>query len=64
MQSERATLGFPFQSKGKFDLPIYAGELENPNLFGVVRSQAFAPVRRFGQYFLYKWYWMRDEKFR
>jgi len=27
-----------------------------------VRSEAFAPFRRFGQYFLYKWYWLRDEK--
>ena len=47
-----------------FDLPIYSGELEYPNLFGLVRSQAFAPFRRFGQRFLYKWYWLRDEKFR
>jgi hypothetical protein len=27
----------------------------------MVRSEAFAPFRRFGQYFLYKWYWMQDE---
>ncbi len=46
-----------------FNLPIYSSELEYPNLFGVVRSQAFAPFRRIGQRFLYKWYWLRDEKF-
>ena len=46
-----------------FKLPIYASPLEYPNLFDLVRSQTFAPFRRFGQYFLYKWYWMRDEKF-
>jgi glycine/D-amino acid oxidase-like deaminating enzyme len=45
-----------------FQLPIYNSPLEYPNLFGLVRSEAFAPFRRFGQYFLYKWYWLRDEK--
>ncbi|MCX7225552.1 MAG: FAD-binding oxidoreductase [Burkholderiales bacterium] len=45
-----------------FQLPIYSSPLEYPNLFGLVRSEAFAPFRRFGQYFLYKWYWLRDEK--
>jgi glycine/D-amino acid oxidase-like deaminating enzyme len=45
-----------------FELPIYNSPLEFPNLFNVVRSEAFAPFRRFGQYFLYKWYWLRDEK--
>jgi glycine/D-amino acid oxidase-like deaminating enzyme len=45
-----------------FQLPIYSSELEYPNMFGLVRSQAFAPFRRFGQRFLYKWYWFRDEK--
>jgi glycine/D-amino acid oxidase-like deaminating enzyme len=44
-----------------FKLPIYHSPLEYPNLFNVVRSQAFAPFRRFGQFFLYKWYWMQDE---
>ena len=44
-----------------FKLPIYNSPLEYPNLFNLVRSQAFAPFRRFGQYFLYKWYWMQDE---
>ena len=44
-----------------FKLPIYHSPLEYPNLFNMVRSQAFAPFRRFGQFFLYKWYWMQDE---
>jgi len=46
-----------------FNLPIYNSPLEYPNVLNMVRSEAFAPFRRFGQYFLYKWYWMRDEKF-
>lgn len=45
-----------------FKLPIYDSALEFPNLFELVRSEGFAPFRRFGQYFLYKWYWLRDEK--
>ena len=46
-----------------FNLPIYNSPLEYPNLFNQVRSEAFSPFRRIGQRFLYKWYWMRDEKF-
>lgn len=45
-----------------FNLPIYNSPLEYPNVFNMVRSEAFAPFRRFGQFFLYKWYWLRDEK--
>lgn len=45
-----------------FDLPIYNSALEYPNLFGLIRSQAFSPFRRLGQHFLYKWYWWQDEK--
>jgi glycine/D-amino acid oxidase-like deaminating enzyme len=45
-----------------FKLPIYDSALEYPNLFQLVRSESFAPFRRFGQYFLYKWYWLQDEK--
>ncbi|MDE2456365.1 MAG: FAD-binding oxidoreductase, partial [Burkholderiales bacterium] len=44
-----------------FDLPIYQTPLEYPNVFNLVRSQAFAPFRRFGQQFLYRWYYLRDE---
>ena len=46
-----------------FELPIYASPLEYPNVFNLVRSRAFAPFRRFGQRFLYHWYYLRDEKF-
>lgn len=45
-----------------FTLPIYNSELEYPNVFNMVRSQAFAPFRRIGQRFLYHWYHMNDEK--
>ena len=45
-----------------FTLPIYNSELEYPNVFNMVRSQAFAPFRRMGQRFLYHWYHMNDEK--
>ena len=45
-----------------FELPIYNSPLPYPNVLGLVESQAFAPFRRFGQRFLYKWYWLRDEK--
>jgi glycine/D-amino acid oxidase-like deaminating enzyme len=45
-----------------FKLPIYDSPLPYPNVLGLVESQAFAPFRRLGQRFLYKWYWLRDEK--
>jgi glycine/D-amino acid oxidase-like deaminating enzyme len=45
-----------------FKLPIYDSALPYPNVLGLVESQAFAPFRRFGQRFLYKWYWLRDER--
>lgn len=44
-----------------FQLPIYDTPLQHPNLFGAVRSPAFAPFRRLGQRMLYRWYAMRDE---
>ena len=44
------------------ELPIYDSPLEHPNLFGLVRSPAFAPFRRLGQRFLYRWYAMGDER--
>jgi len=46
-----------------FSLPIYGSPLEYPNVFNKVRSRAFAPFRRFGQQFLYRWYYLRDEVF-
>lgn len=45
-----------------FNLPIYNSPLEHPNIFNKVRSPAFAPWRRVGQFFLYKWYGLQDEK--
>jgi glycine/D-amino acid oxidase-like deaminating enzyme len=45
-----------------FNLPIYNSPLEYPNILNMIRSEAFSPFRRFGQFFLYKWYWLRDEK--
>ena len=45
-----------------FNLPIYDSPLEYPNVLGAVRSELFAPFRRFGQQVLYRWYWLRDEK--
>lgn len=45
-----------------FQLPIYAKPLEYPNVFDTVRSRAFAPFRRIGQQFLYRWYHLRDER--
>jgi glycine/D-amino acid oxidase-like deaminating enzyme len=48
--------------KDVFKLPIYDSPLPYPNVLGLVESPAFAPFRRFGQRFLYKWYWLRDEK--
>jgi glycine/D-amino acid oxidase-like deaminating enzyme len=44
-----------------FRLPIYDTPLEPPNLFGAVRSPAFAPFRRLGQRVLYRWYARQDE---
>jgi glycine/D-amino acid oxidase-like deaminating enzyme len=43
-------------------LPIYNSPLPYPNVFELMESEAFAPFRRIGQRFLYKWYWLRDEK--
>ncbi len=43
-----------------FDLPIYNSPLPYPNMFNKVESQAFAPFRRLGQQFLYKWYAWKD----
>jgi glycine/D-amino acid oxidase-like deaminating enzyme len=49
--------------KAVFELPIYNSTLPFPNVMGLVESPLFAPFRRFGQRALYKWYWLRDEKF-
>ena len=46
-----------------FKLPIYDSPLPYPNVMELLESEAFAPFRRIGQRLLYKWYWLRDEKF-
>ncbi|MDT8878804.1 FAD-binding oxidoreductase [Halomonas saccharevitans] len=43
------------------DLPIFTSKLPFPNLREKVESQAFAPFRRVGQRFLYRWYHLKDE---
>ncbi len=48
--------------QGSIKLPIYDSHLEYPNAFNLVRSRALAPFRRLGQQFLYRWYYLRDEK--
>lgn len=50
------------QAHPAFQLPIYTGELEYPNVFNTVRSEAFAPFRRLGQRALYHWYHLCDER--
>ncbi|CAG9265570.1 FAD-dependent oxidoreductase [Paraburkholderia unamae] len=49
------------QPAAAFDLPIYDSGLQYPNIFGSVRSPLFAPFRRIGQRFLYRWYHLNDE---
>ncbi|MDI5923063.1 FAD-binding oxidoreductase [Halomonas sp. LR5S13] len=45
----------------ELDLPIFTSKLPYPNIREMVESQAFAPFRRFGQRFLYRWYHLKDE---
>lgn len=45
----------------QLDLPIFTSKLPFPNIREMVESQAFAPFRRFGQRFLYRWYYLKDE---
>lgn len=45
----------------ELDLPIFTSKLPFPNLREMVESQAFAPFRRVGQRFLYRWYHLKDE---
>jgi glycine/D-amino acid oxidase-like deaminating enzyme len=48
--------------RGKeLDLPIFKSKLPFPNVREMVESQAFAPFRRFGQWWLYRWYNLKDE---
>jgi glycine/D-amino acid oxidase-like deaminating enzyme len=45
----------------ELDLPIFRSKLPFPNIREMVESQAFAPFRRFGQWWLYRWYHLKDE---
>ncbi|WP_024303572.1 FAD-binding oxidoreductase [Pseudogulbenkiania sp. MAI-1] len=47
--------------KGTPDLPIFRSKLPFPNVREVVESELFAPFRRFGQWWLYRWYHLKDE---
>lgn len=42
-------------------LPIFDSKLPFPNVMEMVESQVFAPFRRLGQRFLYRWYHLKDE---
>lgn len=48
--------------KTGMDLPIFQSKLPFPNIKEVVESQTFAPFRRMGQNFLYRWYAYKDER--
>ena len=43
------------------DTPIFKSPLPYPNAFELVEAEMFAPFRRFGQRFLYRWYYLKDE---
>ena len=44
------------------ELPIFNSQLPFPNVLNpAIESQLFAPFRRFGQRFLYRWYHFKDE---
>jgi len=48
--------------KTGMDMPIFESQLPYPNVKEVIESQVFAPFRRFGQSFLYRWYAYKDER--
>ncbi len=44
------------------DLPIFKSPLPYPNVLDPrIESELFAPFRRLGQWFLYRWYYLKDE---
>nr|WP_299245998.1 FAD-binding oxidoreductase [uncultured Halomonas sp.] len=47
----------------ELDLPIFSSRLPFPNLREKVEAEVFAPFRRIGQRFLYRWYHLQDEVF-
>ncbi|MGY0398397.1 MAG: NAD(P)/FAD-dependent oxidoreductase [Ostreibacterium sp.] len=44
------------------NLPIFQSKLPYPQALGLLESQCFSPFRRLGQRFLYRWYYLRDER--
>ncbi len=44
------------------DLPIFRSRLPYPNIRELVEAEMFAPFRRFGQWWLYRWYHFKDER--
>ncbi len=47
---------------GDMTLPIFKSQLPYPNVFNPkIESELFAPFRRFGQWWLYRWYHFKDE---
>lgn len=46
---------------GELNLPIFTSRLPFPNMNEMVEAEIFAPFRRVGQRFLYKWYYLQDE---
>lgn len=63
MYSAQAGMRLADQIAGKAspNLPIFESRLPFPNVREMVESQAFAPFRRFGQWWLYRWYHLKDE---
>lgn len=43
------------------ELPIFRSRLPFPNVREMVEAELFAPFRRFGQWWLYRWYHFKDE---
>lgn len=48
---------------GELNLPIFQSALPYPNIRELIESAYFAPFRRLGQRFLYRWYHLKDEVF-
>ena len=47
----------------ELELPIFKSRLPFPNVREMVEAEMFAPFRRFGQWWLYRWYHLKDEVF-
>lgn len=47
--------------KQEVELPIFESRLPFPNVREMIEAEMFAPFRRIGQRFLYRWYHLKDE---